>query len=101
MPKAFESEMASGRIVQDILGYRPSFTVTYEYIPEHILVPVVGLIRQGGFFKVEYPTPTGAGEGMFKISDTSGQKIFKFVDNAPMWYGLTLTFTSQVVVNDD
>lgn len=100
-PVVNETEMASGKIVQDITGMRPTFTATFEYIPSDVLKEVIGLLRVGGFFEVTYPTPVGGTQsGAFKIVENSGQKIFKFVDGVPMWYGLSLTFTAQGVIDN-
>lgn len=100
-PIVYETEMASGRLVQDIMGVRPTITAVFEYIPSETLKEVLELLRAGGFFNVTYPTPTGeTREGMFKIVEGTGQKIFKFVNGKPMWYGLSLTFTSQEVIGN-
>lgn len=99
---AYEVEMASGKIVQDIMGVRPSFTATFDYIPADTLKDILGLLRNGGFFTVLYPSPLGADEvGVFKIEENAGQKVFKFVNGQPMWHGMTLNFTSQVVIDVD
>lgn len=99
---AYETEMASGKLVQDIMGVRPTFTVKFDYVTPDTLRDVVSLLRQGGFFTVVYPTPLGNDEvGVFKIEENAGQKVFKFVGGQPMWYGMSLTFTSQVVIEVD
>ena len=101
-PIAYETEMASGKIVQDIMGYRPTFTVTFNYIPADTLKELMSLLRYGGFFTVLYPSPLGEEKlGTFKITEDAGQKVFKFVNGQPMWYGMTLNFTSQVVIEVD
>lgn len=99
---AHETEMASGKIVQDIMGVRPTFTAVFEYIPTDVLQNIMTLLRSGGFFTVAYPSPISGEEvGVFKITEDAGQKIFKFVNGQPMWYGMTLTFTSQAVIDVD
>ncbi len=93
-----ETTMASGKIVIDIKGYRPGFKAEWEWLPAGLLEELLPILRKGGFFKVEYPAVKGinTGIGVFKI-DFSGQKIFKFINGNPMWYGLQLTFTGQEV----
>lgn len=93
-----ETEMASGKIVMDIKGFRPSFTAEWEWLPSGLLEKLLPMLRQGGFFNVEYPSSDGLVQiGKFKIQ-SSGQKVFKFVNGNPMWYGLQLTFTGQEVL---
>lgn len=100
-PVVYETQMASGKLVQDIMGARPVFSAQFEYLPAGVLQEVVMLLRQGGFFAVRYPSPTGETTGVFKITEDAGQKIFKFINGQPMWYGMTLTFTAQAVLDND
>lgn len=99
-PVVYETEMASGKIVQDIMGVRPVFSAQFNYVPASTLQEIVTLLRAGGFFTVTYPSPTGEMTSKFKITEDAGQKVFKFVDGQPMWYGMTLTFTAQAVLNN-
>ena len=93
-----EMTMASGKTKMDIKGYRPGFSAEWEWLPAGLLTQLLPMLRGGGYFKIDYPAPTGEDKsGYFKI-EIGGQKIFKFVNNAPMWYGLNLTFTGQDVV---
>lgn len=96
-----EMTMASGKTKMDIKGYRPGFTAEWEWLPSGLLNQLLPILRIGGYFKVDYPAPTGEDKtGYFRI-EVGGQKIFKFVNGAPMWYGLKLTFTGQDVVKYD
>ena len=96
-----EMTMASGKTKMDIKGYRPGFTCEWEWLPSGLLTQLLPLLRSGGYFKVAYPAPTGEDKtGYFRI-EVGGQKIFKFANGAPMWYGLKLTFTGQDVVKYD
>lgn len=95
---AYETTMASGRIVQDIVGYRSIIKVQLDYVPADLLAALVVLLRAGGFFKVEYPAPDGTVQsGLFKVVDKSGQKVFRFRRGEPFWYGVELEMTSQAV----
>lgn len=100
-PVVYETQMASGKLVQDIMGMRPVFSAQFSYIPADIMQEIIMLLRANGFFKVTYPAPTGEETGMFKITEDAGQKIFKFINGQPMWYGMTLTFTAQAVLDND
>ena len=64
-PVVYETQMASGKLVQDIMGARPVFSAQFEYLPAGVLQEVVMLLRQGGFFAVRYPSPTGETTGVF------------------------------------
>ena len=89
--------MVSGRKVQYMQGFRPSFTAEWDWFPNDLLAQLTALLRQGGFFKVNYPDQDGTEKsGKFSISYPS-TGIFKFKDGKPMWYGVSLTFTAQEV----
>ena len=90
--------MASGKLVKDIRGYRPIIKATWDYFPANSLTQLVTMLRQGGFYVVDYPDELGDKSGSFKISYPE-TKIFKFVDGVPMWHNVELTFTAQEVIN--
>lgn len=90
--------MASGRNVQYIQGFRPSFTAEWDWFPNDLLAELVQMLRGGGFFYVEYPDQDGNDHsGMFSISYPN-TKVFRYVDGVPMWRGVSLTFTAQEVI---
>ena len=96
-----ETTMASGKTVMDIRGYRPGFSAEWEWLPAGLLAQLLPMLRQGGYFNVSFVDATGEEiTKMMKVT-AGGQKIFKFVNGAPMWYGLTLDFTAQEVVSYD
>lgn len=93
-----EATMASGKIVRDIIGWRAEITAAWEWVPAGLLVQLVPIARSGKFIEIQYPDSTGAdANGMFSIT-IGNQKIFKFVNGAPMWYNVELTATAQEVV---
>lgn len=93
-----ETEMMSGKIVMDIRGYRNGFSANWDYFPAATLTSLLQMIRQGGFFKVEFSGDEGVNvTGYYKVEQNGGMSIFKFVDNFPMWHGLSLDFTAQAV----
>ena len=93
-----ETTMISGKTVIDIVGYRRQFTAKWDYFPNALLTSVLTLIRQGGYFPVEITDDTGATEiSMYKITQTSGTGVFKFVDGNPMWHDVSLMFVAQEV----
>lgn len=95
---ADETQMISGKMVKDVRGFRATFTYEWEWVPADKMTMLHTILRQGGYFYVEYPDiVNGASNGIFSISYPES-KIFKFVNGDPMWYGVALTFTSQGVV---
>lgn len=93
-----EIQMAAGNFVQYIQGYRPGFSATWDYFPADLLADLTGLLRRGGYFKVDYPDLDGADKsGYFKITQ-SQMGVFRYKDGVPIWHGLTLTFVSREVV---
>ena len=53
---ATEVEMVSGRRVQYVQGFRPSFTAEWEWFPNDLLAELTALLRQGGFFPTKTET---------------------------------------------
>lgn len=92
-----EATMASGKIVRDILGWRTELSASWEWMPARILAQLVPIARSGDFVLIQYPDSIGEdASGMFSI-EIGHQKIFKFVEGEPMWYGVDLTATAQEV----
>ena len=97
-----ETTMISGKTVMDITGYRPRFTARWDYFPNNLLASVLNLIRQGGYFPVELTDDTGKTEiSLYKVTQSGGASVFKFVNGVPMWHGVSLQFTAQEVINND
>lgn len=93
-----EAIMASGKTVRDVLGWRVELTASWEWVPAGLLAQLVPLVRGGVFVSIDYPDSTGAtATGTFAV-EIGSQKIFKFVDGEPMWYGVELTATAQTVI---
>lgn len=92
-----ETQMASGRKVRDIVGFRVSVKASWEWLPAETIKRVHELLRSGQYIYAEYPDPVkGKGEGLFDISYPES-KIFKFNGTEPRWYGITLTMAAQEV----
>lgn len=90
-----EVQMAAGNLVHYVQGYRPAFTANFDYFPADLLASVTGLLRQGGWFLVEYPDTDGTDKaGYFKITP-SAMGVFKYRNGAPIWHGLSLSFVSR------
>lgn len=95
---ATEVTMVSGRKVQYVQGFRPSFTAEWEWFPNDLLAQLTNILRQGGYFKVEYPDQDGTDKSGYFAVSYPNTGIFKFKDGKPMWYGVSLTFSAQEVL---
>lgn len=90
-----EVQMAAGNLVHYVQGYRQNITATWDYFPADLLASVTGLIRSGGWFRVDYPDIDGADKsGYFHISPSS-MGVFTYQDGKPFWRGLTLTMVAR------
>ena len=95
--EAKKATMASGKIVQDISGFRKEISATWEWLPAGLLAQLVPIARAGDFVTIVYPDPAeGDASGIFSI-EIGNQKIFKFKGNTPYWYNVELTATAQEV----
>lgn len=95
---ANEIQMASGKKVKEMIGFRPTVTAEWDWLPAETIARLHTLLRQGGYFRVEYPDPAGGDAvGMFSVSYPE-TKIFKFNGAEPRWHGVSLTMISQEVV---
>lgn len=90
-----EVQMAAGNLVHYVQGYRAKLSINFDYFPADLLADIMGLIRQGGWFRVDYPDTNGTDKtGYFKITPgTMG--VFKFADGKPVWRGLKLDFVAR------
>ena len=88
--------MASGKVVKDMIGYRTTVQASWDYVPAALLTSLAALLRGGGFFYVEYPSPSGDAEGMFEVEYPT-MKVFQFKDGVAVWHGVTLKMTAQEV----
>ena len=99
--EAIETTMASGRIVRDVIGWRPEITAEWEWVPAGLLAKLAPIARSGRFVEIQYPDSTGQDtSGMFSI-EIGNQKIFKFRGGEPYWYNVELTATAQEVIDYD
>lgn len=95
---ATEVTMVSGRKVQYVQGFRTSFTAEWDWFPNDLLAQLTNILRQGGYFRVEYPDQDGTDKSGYFAVSYPNTGIFKFKDGKPMWYGVSLTFSAQEVL---
>lgn len=95
---AREIEMANKKMVKEMIGFRTVVKADWDWVPAKTITDLHALLRQGGYFQVEYPDPViGDAVSMFSISYPE-TKIFKFNGAEPYWHGVSLTMTAQEVV---
>lgn len=93
-----EITMASGKKVKEMIGFRAVIKGEWDWLPAKTIADLHALLRQGGYFQVEYPDPAiGDAIGMFGVSYPE-TKVFKFNGTEPRWHGVSLTMTAQEVV---
>ena len=92
-----ETQMASGKLVRDVKGFRPSFTYTWDYVPAATITALVTMLRAGGYFTVDYFDVDGTDKtGVFKV-DYPTFEVFTFRKGVAMWHNCTLTIKAQGV----
>lgn len=89
-------KMASGKVVKDMIGYRSTVKAAWDYIPASALSALAVLLRSGGFFFVEYPSPTGDASGVFEI-DYPTMSVFSYKNGIAVWHDVTLKMTAREV----
>lgn len=88
--------MASGKIVKDMIGYRATLSAEWDWLPADTISALAVLLRSGGFFMVEYPSPAGDTSGLFEV-DYPTMSIFGFKNGTAVWHDVKLTMTAQEV----
>ena len=88
--------MASGKVVKDMIGYRATVEAAWDYLPVATLTALATLLRSGGFFYIEYPSPTGVEKGMFEIQYPS-MSVFAYKNGEAVWHDVKLKMTAQEV----
>lgn len=89
-------KMASGKVVKDMIGHRTTIQASWDYVPAATLTALAVLLRSGGFFFVEYPSPTGDAEGIFEIEYPT-MSVFQFKNGVAVWHNVQLKMTAQEV----
>lgn len=107
LPRAFYSvgseevanmiQMASGKLVKDVKGYRKSLSAQFSYIPAETVRDLSATLRLGGFHQVMYEDLDGNIQTeSFTISQPQ-LTVFKYVGGVAMWAELALEMTGQEV----
>lgn len=93
-----EKQMASGKLVRDVKGFRAGFTYTWDYVPAATITALVTMLRAGGYFTVGYFDTDGTDKsGTFEVSYPT-LEMFTFRNGVAVWHNCTLTIKAQEVV---
>lgn len=95
-----KAEMASGKIVKDVVGYRDVLEIPVGYLDVETMALLRDMIRRNdGFLSITYPTPSGSMTNDFVIEDPKG-KVIKYDDlGHAMWLDVTIKAISTEVVD--
>ena len=95
---AKEIQMASGKMIKEVIGHRVTVSAAWDAVPAETMAALHTMLRQGGYFTVSYPDPAeGDVTASFSISYPTS-KIFKFNGTAAYWHGVSLKMTAQDVI---
>ena len=94
---AKQVQMASGKIVQDVIGTRKIITGSWNYIPAADLKELVVAIRGGGFLQVEYLDVDNEVKRGYFLIDHPQPSVFKYKDDIAVWTNVTLKMSAQEV----
>jgi hypothetical protein len=93
-----EIKMAGGKLVREMIGFRPGFRYDWDYVPASTIADLIAFLRTGAYFTVAYFDVDGTEKsGLFSITYPT-PKVFKFVRGVAMWHGVSITITAQEVV---
>lgn len=95
--ETISAKMASGKMVEDVVGMRQVIRASYGYIPAPDMAALNAFVLEGGFHRVEAPGISGGIDGKFKITPPT-YEVFKYVAGEPMWCNVSLTLTAQEVL---
>lgn len=89
--------MASGKIVKDIVGFRPVLNIPTGYVALNDIQTLKRMINSGKFLKITYPGVEGDEARLFAVSSPVF-KSFKYgEDGVSVWYGVELHCMAQEV----
>lgn len=96
---SISTTMASGKMVEDVIGTRLAISAAYGYVPAADIVTLNRIVQEGGFHRVTAPGIDGNIDAKFKIEPPS-YEVFKYVSGVPMWCNVTLKMTAQEVTRN-
>ena len=95
--ESITKKMASGKLVEDIVGHRQTISAIYGYVPAADIVSLNQIVLEGGFHRVTAPGIDGMIDAKFKVSPPT-YEVFKYIRGEPMWSNVQLLLTAQEVI---
>lgn len=93
-----ETVMASGLITYDEVGFRPTVTYTFDYLPAETMAALHSLLRGGRVFNCWYLSPESNSVEFGRcIFDYPTADYFGYVGGKPMWHNASITFRRTAV----
>ena len=92
-----ETTMASGKVVRDVIGFRPTVRADWDWVPADTIKALNSLLQQGGFFQVTHPTPDGEKTESMTVPFPN-MEVFAYRNGVPIWHNISLTMTAQEVI---
>ena len=93
-----ETVMASGLIAYDEVGFRPSVTYTFDYLPADIMTALHQLLRANRVYNCRYLSPeSDTTEYAQCIFDYPVADYFGYLKGKPVWHNASITFRRAAV----
>ena len=92
-----EIKMANGKLVKEMIGFRTVVSAEWDWLPAGTIKELHQLLRQGGYFFVDYPGPALRDSAWIFSVPYPETKIFRFSGTEPRWHGVKLVMRAQEV----
>ena len=93
-----ETVMASGLITYDEVGFRPTVTYTYDYLPAETMSALHRLLRANRVYNCRYLSPeSNTSEYGQCIFDYPTADYFAYLNGKPVWHNAAITFRRAAV----
>ncbi len=86
----------SGRIVDEMIGFRQNITAYWEWVPADVMADLCAMLRMGTMFKITYPDPAGMLTKVFRVKYPA-PGIFRYKNGAPIWCNISLVMSASEV----
>lgn len=93
-----ETKMASGALVMDVVGFRPTLTYTYDWLPDDTMQALHALMRQNRYHVCTYITPEGMEVTASCRMDYPACDYFTYRNGKAIWHNAVITLARREVV---
>lgn len=93
-----ETQMASGALVSDIIGFRPTITYTYDYLPATTMQALHALLRTARYFSCKYINPEGSVVTASCKVDYPSADYWIYRGGVAVWHNAVITLTRREVI---